>query len=66
MTHNLVEYNGKRKVRTVLYNSSYQLCKGLKHRCEMAPLVPGTYFKIENNDTNISNTRVTNKRLGLS
>ena len=51
MTYNLTEYNGKRKVRTVIYNTSYQLCKGLKKREEDNKLY-GSYFKIEKNETN--------------
>lgn len=48
--YNLVEYNGKRKVRTVKWNSPYVLCKGLKNITEAYPVQYGTYFKIERNE----------------
>lgn len=49
MTHNLVEYLNKFKVKTHLWNTSYQLCLGMKRRLEVQLKSKGTYFKIELN-----------------
>lgn len=49
MTYDLKEYNGKRLIRTVVYNTSYSLCRGLKKQAEGMKQLPGTYYKIEKN-----------------
>lgn len=48
MTYDLKQYKHGRLVRTVVYNTSYQLCKGLKKQ-EEDRKESGTYFKIEAN-----------------
>ena len=50
MTHNLVEYSGKFKVKTHIYNARYQLCLGIKRQLEQQLKSKGVYFKIENNE----------------
>lgn len=50
MTYDLKEYQGKRCIRTVIYNTSYQLCKGMK-KWEEDRKQFGNYFKIEKNRT---------------
>ena len=48
-TFNLEQYEGERKVATIVYNVTYQLCRGLKKRHESFKQVPKTYFKIVKN-----------------
>lgn len=51
MTYNLEQYEGKRKVATLMWNTSYQLCRGMLKRYQTQRHNPNTYFKIVNNDT---------------
>lgn len=39
----------ERKVRTVLYNVPYAMANGMRKRVEIAPHLPGTFYKIPEN-----------------
>lgn len=51
-TFNLEEHNSQQKyhVRTAPTNVSYAICKAIKSRLEVAPKLPGTYWKIVPNE----------------